>query len=353
VFTETDIVQHRYWAGIDARHPKHERFKSKYGQFVYDIYRRLDTAIGRILEQISEDTAVFVVSDHGFGPFYQSFSLPRWLVDEGYLVLKDRALLSRLRNRLGRSSFGQKAGLWKAAISAHISRLKNKTSVRSVRESEATKSRRTFQKIDWGRTRAYFTQDYGIRLNVKGREPYGTVPPGEDELLLKKEIQQKLGRLKFSNGRDVFEAVLTKEEAFSGPFLGRASDLVVPLNHSQAPPRPESWPYRLTHPTLYGTHTPHGIFIVRGLGIKKNYRPEEISLVDIAPTVLYYLDAPLTEDMDGKILLDIFEPNFLENRRIVKRGSSLKIMPGTGAPCYTNDEGRQVEQKLRSLGYID
>jgi predicted AlkP superfamily phosphohydrolase/phosphomutase len=353
VFTETDIAQHRYWAGIDARHPDHARFKSKYGQFIFDIYRRLDTAIGRILEQTSEETAVFVISDHGFGPFYQSFSLPRWLVDEGYLVLKGRVQPSRVRDRLGRSSFGKKARLWKAAISAHLSHLKSESTVRRVREHEATKAGEVFQTIDWDRTRAFFTQDYGVRLNVKGREPSGTVPPGEEESRLKKEIQQKLGRLKFSNGRDVFEAVLTKEEAFSGPFLGRAPDLVVPINYSQAPPRPEAWPYSLTHPTLSGTHAPRGIFIAQGPGIKKAFRLKEIPLVDLAPTILYYLDAPLTEDMDGKVLLDIFEPNFRENKRILKKGSSLKPLPKREKKCFTNEESQQIEQKLRSLGYID
>ncbi len=330
VFTETDLAQHKYWAGIDARHPDHGRTKPEYGRVIYDVYQRLDTSIGRILDQASEDSAVFIISDHGFGPFYQSFSLPRWLMDEGYLVLKSRALPSGLKRRLERIPFGKKIRLWKALKTARLGQRKRGLSVRGVREVEAIKSAQRLQKIDWERTRAYFTQDYGIRLNIKGREPWGTVLPGEDAARLQGEIQQKLGCLKFSNGRDVFEAVLTKEEAFSGPQINRAPDLIVPVNHAQAPAKPEPWAYTLTHPTLQGTHAPHGIFIARGPGIKKNFRSKEISLVDLTPTVLYYLDAPLTEDMDGTVSWDIFASDFLESKKILRPGFSSKNGPWPG-----------------------
>jgi len=42
VFTESDLSQHRVWAGLDPRHPDHGRFKRKFGTFIPDVYERLD-----------------------------------------------------------------------------------------------------------------------------------------------------------------------------------------------------------------------------------------------------------------------------------------------------------------------
>jgi predicted AlkP superfamily phosphohydrolase/phosphomutase len=353
VFTETDIAQHKYWAGIDPRHPDHARLRSKFGSFVFDVYERLDGALGKILEQVSPETAVFILSDHGFGPFYQAFSLPRWLMDEGYLVVKDKLRYPPARHLRDRVKAFKKARLWKANIMSTISRLKKKSGVRYLREAEAAKSKDLFRRIDWAQTRAFFTPDYGIRLSVKGREPSGTVLPGEEEARLKKEIQRKLKELRYSNGRAVFEAVLTREEAYSGPCTHRAPDLIVPINHALAPAKPETWPYTLTHPTLNGTHTPDGLFIAKGRGIRKSYRSRDIQVVDITPTILAYLDAPLTKDMDGIVALDIFEQDAQDRMRIRRRGSSLTSRQNQDRGSFSPEEQQRIEQKLRSLGYID
>jgi predicted AlkP superfamily phosphohydrolase/phosphomutase len=307
VFTETDLAQHKYWAGIDPDHPDHRRFRRKYGSFIYDVYERLDKALGKALDIIPARTAVFVVSDHGFGPFYQAFSVSQWLMEKKYLYLKKSMPKSLVKKVVKSESWRKKWRLLKRYLAYYSTVKKGSLDVRSLREKDVLSSAQAAQRIDWARSLAYHTSDYGIRLNLKGREPFGKVMPGEEERRIKEAIKEELGRLTYSNGRPVFEAVLTKEEAYSGPFVDRAPDLIIPINHAEAPPAPERWTYVLTDTSLSGTHSPLGVLIACGEGIKKNPRLESPSILDLTPTILGLLEIPFEEDFDGRVLRELFE----------------------------------------------
>lgn len=54
-------------------------------------------------------------------------------------------------------------------------------------------------------------------------------------------------------------------------------------------------------------HSPYGVIIMKGPGIKKDERINGASLLDITPTLLYLCDLPLARDMDGKVLTNAFE----------------------------------------------
>jgi predicted AlkP superfamily phosphohydrolase/phosphomutase len=351
VFTESDLVQHKYWAGIDPGHPDHARFRRRFGTFVHDVYRRLDEAVGRILEAVPASAYVFIVSDHGFGPFYQSFSIPRWLEKNGYLALDAPSAGSRLK-RLVSGTLGPRRTLPLKRLAATLRGLsKRARSVRSQREREESSGARAGRSIRWEGTRAYFTPDFGIRLNLLGREPRGIVEPGPGADALVREVAERLRPLKYSNGKPVFEAVLTKEEAFTGPAVPDAPDLVVPINHAEAPAALEGWDFALTHPTLTGTHAPQGVLIARGPGIKAGAVIEGARILDITPTVLFLFGLPLTEDMDGQVLLDLFPAGPGTRPDTVRRGRSLK--DGAEGRESGGDEGRRVRERLRGLGYIE
>ena len=66
-FQGTDVVSHYYWGyrrdeGFSPS-PADERL---YGNVVRNYYRYIDGVIGRYLDAVGDDTAVIVVSDHGF-----------------------------------------------------------------------------------------------------------------------------------------------------------------------------------------------------------------------------------------------------------------------------------------------
>jgi predicted AlkP superfamily phosphohydrolase/phosphomutase len=191
-------------------------------------------------------------------------------------------------------------------LSSLLARSDQRKDVRAMREKDESTSSKLSQRIEWKRSKAYYTSDYGIRLNLRGREPSGIVEPGTEEEKIKKALKDTLSRLTFSNGQPVFEAVLFKEEAYSGDYVSRAPDLVVPTNHVLAPPEFEKWDFTLTPPALNGTHSPLGIFISAGKGIKKGKHLEEVQIVDLTPTLLHIFGIPVSEFMDGRILKELF-----------------------------------------------
>ena len=70
-------------------------------------------------------------------------------------------------------------------------------------------------------------------------------------------------------------------------------------------------------PQLSGTHegAPDGFLIAYGRDVAKgNF--QRASVVDVAPTVLYFLGLPVARDMDGFARTDIFAPAFTERRPI-------------------------------------
>src|SRR5207245_4397716 len=68
VFMSIDTVQHYFWQYMDRNHflynPKAE---PRFGKAVRQVYERLETVTGRIIEKLPSDTTVLVVSDHVSG----------------------------------------------------------------------------------------------------------------------------------------------------------------------------------------------------------------------------------------------------------------------------------------------
>ncbi len=351
VFTETDLVQHKFWPCIDSAHPDHHRFHTSFGNFVYDIYERLDRSVGALVDAAPENTTVFIVSDHGFGPFYQTFSLKKWLIEKGFLVIRESIFKMSLKKLFALAGITQGAKEIRDRMAYIRKRLKGETNVRALRESDVEFSKRSVEEIVWEKTLAYFTSDYGIRINLRGREPSGLVSPGSEEEKIKMEIKKELKYLRYSNGEPVFEAVLTKEDAFSGPFVPDAPDIIAPINHKGAPPEPEKWPYTLTHPTLKGNHTPYGIFIGSGLDLKKGHLLEKATITDVTPTILYLFGESLTESMDGEILINMFEGQREMPDQPLKNDLSPEGLSEASSSSFFDDS--DVEQRLRDLGYID
>lgn len=351
VFTETDIAQHKFWAGIDPRHPDHPRLKGELKTFVHRVYERLDRAVGEIIRTVPRNTVVMIISDHGFGPYYQSFSLPRWLTEKKYLVLKESPVRAGLKKVLQGAGLLEKTKSAGRSLAGRFQGSRRRLDSRYLREREASASGNLEGTVDWERSRAYFGGDQGIRLNLRGREPRGIVSPGREENALKEKIRNELENLTYSNGRPVFKKVLTKEEAFRGSSLDRAPDLIPVIDHSQAPPAPERWKFRAVLPGISGAHSSRGIFIAAGPGVGRGRSLAGLDIIDITPTILYMLDHPLTRDMDGRVMKEIFRPELVRRRSTRREGFSLR--EPAKEKTYTRENEDEIIGRLRALGYID
>ena len=70
-------------------------------------------------------------------------------------------------------------------------------------------------------------------------------------------------------------------------------------------------------PNLTGTHegAPDGFILAYGTHVEPGRRMRG-SVVDVAPTVLYYLGVPVARDVDGVARTDMFTVDFTETRPI-------------------------------------
>ena len=100
-----------------------------------------------------------------------------------------------------------------------------------------------------------------------------------------------------------------------------------------------------------GQHKPYGIFLAKGKNIKKGLKIRNAEIIDLAPTILYLMGMPVPEDMDGKILTDIFDESYLKENQITY--TEDKTDRGKIDSALSNDDEDQLKEHLRALGYLD
>ncbi len=101
-------------------------------------------------------------------------------------------------------------------------------------------------------------------------------------------------------------------------------------------------------------HRQFGIFAAKGPGIRRDERVYGASLIDICPTLLHLFGLPVGEDMDGKVLLDIYENPPAEIQRI----PSWDAVPGDHGmhppdKQISAADSKAALEQLVALGYIE
>lgn len=101
-----------------------------------------------------------------------------------------------------------------------------------------------------------------------------------------------------------------------------------------------------------GSHIspPDGTFIAEGMNIKSGVKLRNPSILDLAPTILYLFNLPIARDMDGRILTELFEAQYL-------REHPISYIDSYGVPIgkyiHIKEKVSQEEiEKLKALGYI-
>lgn len=102
-----------------------------------------------------------------------------------------------------------------------------------------------------------------------------------------------------------------------------------------------------------GTHKNNGFIISAGPGVRKiNY--QSASTLDITPTILYLLDLPVAQDMDGKVLTEGFDRKLLLEKQISYIDSYDRLIPGHSQQVIVDQKlEEQNSEELKALGYIN
>jgi len=339
VFSELDRLQHFFWGYMDPRHPFYEQAEGKtFRNVILETYQLLDDSLAEILQVLhGSDTFLFIVSDHGFGPQSEVFYLNSWLLQHGYLSL---AKTERWR----------KAWLWQWPLAQWVARTLRRVRLRRLNSSdwhrERVRKATPVKQMDWTKTRA-FGDEYGVRINLKGREPEGVVKTGTEFQNLKAELTERLLQVRFAgSGQPVFTRILSREQVYTGPMLERAPDLVTFTEVGGVPL--SLYPGRIFGPSglCSGAHRREGIFMAYGPYVDHVELPP-CSIYDLAPTVLSLLGVPRTPEMDGHVLaLSNHTP--LAEEAIA--GTSFKGQERRDV--FSDEESQGLEERLKGLGYL-
>lgn len=363
VFRNTDELAHFFWSYMDPSHPEHDPNADKrYQRAILEYYQRVDKWIGQLVEAAGPDTNVFIVSDHGAGPLYKDVFLNEWLIRKGWLTLKKasppRKMISEVARRLGLT----RANISSTLSALHLHRLEVviKTILGDRIEILPRDRRPEFvNAIDWSKTKAYSFGYYGqIFINLKGREPQGTIAPGEEYENLRNEIVQELLRLQDpQDGLPVVDQVLKREELFEGPHVSDAPDVLTIMRGLSYMTRKgyefsEERGQIFRRPYTYesGSHRLEGILLACGPNITSGKKLAGAKISDFAPTLLYLSDCPIPPEMDGRVLTEMISPQYASQHQVViKSPEAVEKQMDAG---WEPDEEEEIKERLRGLGYL-
>jgi ATP sulfurylase len=258
-----DRIHHGFWKYHDPSHPKYEP-GNPYENAIKDYYRYIDREIGELLDALDDDTVVLVISDHGAKAMDGGICFNEWLIQEGYLVLKEKP-----------------AGLV------------------PLEKCE----------VDWARTKAWGAGGYYGRLflNVKGREPQGVIPP-EDYEKVRDELIEKITALTDHRGQVIPGTQVIKPEEVYREVNNIPPDLIIYFGD-----------LRWRSVGSLGLNTIHTFENDTGpddanhaqMGIYVFYDPRQnlggrvlqgLHLEDVAPTILDLMGLPVPREMEGKVI---------------------------------------------------
>ncbi len=177
-----DRVQHAFWGFMDPEHHKYEP-GNKYENVIREYYKLVDNELKQLLEKMPKDTVLVIVSDHGAKRMKGAFTVNQWLIQQGYLKIRKEP---------------RKPGV-------------------ELKELD----------VDWSKTIAWGWGGYYARIfiNLKGREPHGTVDPRDYESI-RDQLARELENIKGPNG-EKWETRVYKPEELYPEVNGDSPDLIV------------------------------------------------------------------------------------------------------------------------------
>ena len=266
VFDGTDRIQHMFWRYMEEGHPAAEgRDPGEHKNAIEDLYKHNDALLGRTMKKLRKGDVLFVLSDHGFTSFRRGVNVNAWLLENGYLKLKEGA----------------------------------------------DGSNEWLTDVDWSQTKAYALGLAGMYLNIEGRESQGIVKPGAEAQALKAEIVAGLSGVRDEEKDEVgITEVFDTSKLYGGPYLNNAPDILFGFNSGYR----VSWDCAtgmISGPVFEdntkawsGDHCVDPRQVPGVMFCNYPIDDDDPALMDMAPTALTLFGIDPPKHMDGKSLFD-------------------------------------------------
>jgi predicted AlkP superfamily phosphohydrolase/phosphomutase len=365
LFGESDGAGHHFWKYCDRRSPQFTAEPPSMRDSILRVYEELDRQLGELKQLLPFDTTLLMMSDHGFGGVGNTVLYPNcWLREQQ--LLKFRGGFSRwLSRRLDALKLFAVAAL-PNGIQKFLSRFARK-------QLGGIEAKVRYGIIDWNDTKAFFEENPyypSLRINLKGRQPNGTVEPGAEYEELRSELIRRLEAWRHpESGEAIVEKAYRREEVYEGPSLDEAPDIVVKwATHEEytyafrvsSKSRSLHWieqldPHRQDNSAFFsgksGSHRDNGIFLAEGPEVAAGKVVHDARIIDVAPTILHLLGVPTPADMDGRALIEVLEGAAAAPMEV---GAAAGVIAASdGEDSYTEEDKLVINERLRALGYID
>lgn len=284
VLDSPDKLQHFFWRYLyppllgNSADPKESRIR----ELCLQHYRELDGIIERLVKLAGPETNVLLTSDHGFGTTTELVYLNEWLSRQGYLTWGETAQI----DRDGRLT--------------------------------ADRMKDHLMLIDWKNTIAYCPTPSSNGIYIKKATALNRGVKKEDYRQFCQSLQQQL--LDYRNPADgdpIFVEVTLNQAKLAGRAEAENSpDMTVRLRDggfvsilkSTDVVRPRSKPD--------GTHRPAGIFIAHGPDFQVGKQVQPLSILDITPLLLYCLELPIPNNLEGRVPEEVLKAKVIASRPI-------------------------------------
>uniref|UniRef100_Q026V4 Type I phosphodiesterase/nucleotide pyrophosphatase n=1 Tax=Solibacter usitatus (strain Ellin6076) TaxID=234267 RepID=Q026V4_SOLUE len=322
LFDGVDKLQHVCWRFLDpAIFPaKPSAWESRVREWCLDYFREIDRFLAEITELAGENVPTVIASDHGFGPTVEVFHLNAWLHQHGYLSWANAANVEQKHpETLGMGTMA-----------------------------------RRFYEIDWDKTTAYCPtpSSNGIYISPPAADGKGVSARRYESF--RRELIEKLLQFKDPrNGAPVVTRIWTREEAFAGTHMASAPDLTLSLRDGGLVSILPSDVLLKPRKETSGAHRPNGVFVAAGKGIRRGVSMPALSILDVAPLLLYTLGLPIPEDFEGCVPRALFRRDYLASHPIEFEAPAQRHAPmAAQSPVDAPMEAELIGQ-LRALGYME
>ncbi len=356
VFTEVDRIQHYFWASWDPDHPLHTAERARYSHAFRDHYRILDDCLKAIMERAGPDVPVVIYSDHGGQPSSRNIHINSYLVGKGIIVMQGKGA----GKRTGDQPEVRAKLLDRRRIARRLERLGLEGLIHKIPKGlRAVLPIISFETVDWSRTKAYLSSAgaQSVSINLRGRQPEGSVEPGlEYETAMREVIAALEGLVDPRTGESPLASVNRREDLYDGPFVENAPDIVIVPREGYAIVKEFAddvfcdigggWHDHIAE------HAREGVLMLRGPGVRRGQEMADHHLRDIAPTLLHLCGQPVPGYMDGSVVEDAFEVGWQSEHPVVKTGGEAFVPSEETLGRMSPEEEELLKERLRGLGYL-
>ena len=330
VYTAPDRLQHLIWDD----------------DVMLEHYRQLDDILGEVIEYTDQKGAnLFVVSDHGFGPISKFVNLSAVLENEGYLSQTERTATRGSLDKLGITKSTILGTIRKLGIDdGHVVDTLPKPLV--DRFATQVPGDHGLYDVDFSETVAFAHGPSHVYINDTERFEEGIVSPAEIPSI-KRELMSIFSAVTDPETGETVLTVSDGDELF--PTDTHSPDIVAVGQDGYEEKTKLANDVFESAGAKAASHRSEGVFFARGPSVKSrelNSIPD-LSVVDVAPTILHSVGEPIPETVDGEVSTACLAANNAPTMRAVSQSAV------DDADAEQTEDFDDVEDRLRGLGYME